>query len=273
LSVARDVTIRGMNLRAAVILTLLAACAQGTASAAEHPALARARMLYNAADYDGAIESAATARAQPASADAAALVAARSHLERFHLHGDPADLTAAREELASVHVSVLTPRDQVDHLVGLGQSLYFGNSYGAAAEMFEIALAQGTLLGHRDRLLLLDWWATALDREAQERPLERRTPAYQRIATRMQEELLLDPGSAPANYWLAAASRGAGDLDRAWDVAVAGWVRARLSPESTEALRSDLERLVTQALIPERNRAKPSRDPMVEWQEVKEQWP
>jgi hypothetical protein len=261
-----------MSRRAAFAVTLLLACASA-AAAAEHPALARARALYNAADYDGAIESAAIARAQPGSADAAALVSARSHLQRFRQRSDPSDLTAARDALASVRLAALSPRDQVDQLVGLGQSLYFADSYGPAAEIFETALGRGMLLGHRDRLLLLDWWASALDREAQGRPQDRRAPTYQRIASRMEDELLLDPGSAPANYWLAAASRGAGDLDRAWDVAVAGWVRAKLSPESTVALRADLERLVTQALIPERTRSKPPRDPGTEWAEVKQQWP
>jgi hypothetical protein len=261
-----------MSRCAALAATVLLACAGG-AAAAEHPALAKARALYNAADYDGAIESAATARTQPASADAAALVSARSHLQRYREHNDAADLTAARNDLASVQLAMLSPRDQVDHLVGLGQSLYFGDSYGPAAEIFETALGRGALLSHRDRLLLLDWWASALDREAQDRAPDRRASAYQRIAERMEQELLQDPGSAPANYWLAAASRGAGDLDRAWDVAVAAWVRARLSPDSAEALRADLERLVTQALIPERARSKPPRDPFAEWVQIKEQWP
>src|SRR5205085_2936021 len=47
--------------------------AAGTAYAADPP-LARARTLYNAADYDGAIAAAAMARAQANTADAARLV-------------------------------------------------------------------------------------------------------------------------------------------------------------------------------------------------------
>ena len=64
-----------------VVLTTLLTAA--VAQAAEPPALARARTLYNAADYDGAIAAAATARRQPAAADASSLVLARAHLERF----------------------------------------------------------------------------------------------------------------------------------------------------------------------------------------------
>jgi hypothetical protein len=68
----------------------------------------------------------------------------------------------------------------------------------------------------------------------------------------MRAELALDAGSTPASYWLAAASRGAGDLDRAWQAAIAGWVRASLAQDRGAALRADLDRLVTQALVPER---------------------
>jgi hypothetical protein len=256
----------------AIVAAVLLSCA-GLASAAEPPALAKARALYNAADYDAAINAAALARAQPAAADAAALVTARSHLERYRLRGNSGDLVAAREALNGVRATMLSPRDQVDHLVGLGQSLYLGNSFGAAAELFDVALGRGALLSHRDRLMLLDWWASALDREAQGRPQDRRLSAYERIAARMDDELRQDPGSAPANYWLAAASRGAGNLDRAWDAAMAAWIRARLTPETADKLRADLDRLVAQALIPERARTKPPRDPQLEWEQTKLQWP
>ena len=62
----------------------------------------------------------------------------------------------------------------------------------------------------------------------------------------------IDAGSTPASYWLAAAARGAGDLDRAWQAAIAGWVRASLAQDRGAALRADLDRLVTQAIVPER---------------------
>ena len=257
-------------------LLLLAVPAYG----AEHPALAKARLLYNAADYDGAITAAGSARSDPASADAAALVTGRAHLERHRLRADPADLAAARGALATARAPQLSPRDQIDLLVGLGQSLYLGNAYGPAAEVFDTALGRGSLLMHRDRLMLLDWWATALDREAQQRPADARPPVYRRIAERMEEELRQDPGGAPSNYWLAAAARGAGDLDRAWNAAIAGWVRAQLSPETTGTLRTDLDRLVTEALIPERARTRPQREQpdaltslRVEWELNKQQWP
>lgn len=261
---------------AIVALTILVAA---PAYAAEPPALARARMLYNAGDYDGAVDSASIARRQSQWADAAALVMARAELERYRLKAAPNDLSDAREALASVHMAALNPRDQVDLLIGLGQSLYFGEIFGAAAELFETALDRGSLMSTHDRLMLLDWWATALDREAQTRPADRRTPVYDRIIDRMGAEVRRDPGNAAANYWLAVAARGAGDLDRAWDAAVAAWVRAGLSPATSDSLRTDIDRLVTQALVPERARARPAREQpdaltalRAEWDLVKQQW-
>jgi hypothetical protein len=248
--------------------------------AAEPPALAKARALYNAGNYEGAIDAAAVARLQPQSADAAALVIARSHLERYRQRAVPSDLADARTALNSIRVSMLNPRDQLDLLIGLGQSLYLAETYGAAAELFDIALSRGTILDARDRLLLLDWWATAMDREAQTRPPDRRVRVFERVSERMEEELRLDPANVPANYWLAVAARGSGDIERAWGAAVAAWVRAGLEPESADGLRTDLDRLVVQALIPERARLRPPREQAealvalrAEWDLVKQQWP
>ena len=90
---------------------------------------------------------------------------------------------------------------------------------------------------------VLDWWASAIDREAKPRPDIERQGVYQRIRTRMDEELATHPGSGAAAYWIAAAARAQGDLQAAWDAAQAGWVRARLGSDKGAALRSDLDRL------------------------------
>jgi len=249
------------------------------ALADESPALAKARALYNAGDFAGAIDAASMARKDAAWADAAALVVARAHLENYRQRADAEDLSAARAALSEVRAAALTSRDQVDLVIGLGQSLYLGEIYGAAAELFDTALSRSGLLAPRDRLLLLDWWATALDREAQSRPADRRFRVFERIASRMNEEIQRDPGSPVANYWLAVSARGEGDIDAAWNYAVAAWVRSTLSPETTEKLRDDLDRLVAQALIPERSRTLSSRDPQeavaalkTEWDLLKSQW-
>ena len=268
-----------MRTSVVIVVALVLMGAGSTAWANEPPALAKARTLYNAGDYEGAIDSASVARKDEAWADAAALVVARSHLELYRTRADAENLSAARAALGAIRAAALMPRDQVDLIVGLGQSLYLSEIYGAAAELFDTALSRATLLGMRDRLLLLDWWATSLDREAQSRPADRRGRIFERISTRMNEEIQRDPGSPVANYWLAVSARGAGDIDGAWNSAVAAWVRSTLSPDSTSRLRDDLDRLVTQALIPERSRTVAAREPQeavaalkTEWELIKQQW-
>jgi hypothetical protein len=264
--------------RVIACVLVLALAGASSALGAEPAALARARTLYNAADYDGAIEAASEARRQPVAADAAALVLARAFLERYRQRADPSDLASAREALRAVDQRELGRRDRVDLLVGLGQSLFLGESYGAAAELFDAALIQGAVLPIRARMLLLDWWASALDREAQSRPADRRAAVFDRIVSRMEDELRMDPGSAPALYWLAVAARGSGDTERSWDAAIAGWVRAGLEPDTAASVRADLDRFVTQALIPERARLRGGNGGAVdtmrgEWELIKTQWP
>jgi len=255
------------------LLIVLVLAAPSPLIAAEHPSLAQARALYNAGDYDGAIAAAGVARTDPAAADAAALVAGRAHLERFRVGpGDPVDLVAAREALSAARIAALLPRDQVDLLVGLGQALFLTNAFGAAAELFDSALARADMLPHRDRMLLLDWWATAIDREAQSLPPELRTAALSRVVSRMEEELAADPGQPAANYWLAVAARGTGDVERAWHAAVAAWVRAPLRPDAATALREDLDRFMTTVLIPERARLRPAREQTAALADLRAQW-
>ena len=168
------------TLRTAAVMLVLLGLAPA-ARAAEPPALAKARTLYNAGNYEGAIDAAAVARRQPTWADAAALVMARSYIERFRQNADAKDLVAAREAFVSIKSSSLTPRDQVDLLIGLGQSLYLSEIFGSAANLFSTALARSMLLGPRDKQMLLDWWATAMDREAQTRPADRRRVVFEQI--------------------------------------------------------------------------------------------
>jgi hypothetical protein len=261
--------------RALIVIVLLAWPQAGVA--AEPPALAKARMLYNAGSFDAAIESALTVRGNHQYADAVALVLGRSYLERYRLNAQPEDLAQARDALAGIRLSALSPRDQVDLLIGLGQAMYFAEQFGVGAELFDRALARASILPPPDRRRLLDWWASAMEREAQTRPLESRPAVFSRIVVRMEEELALDATSPVANYWLAAAARGEGDLERAWDAAVAAWVASTVAPDTTELLRADIERLVTEALIPERARTRAQREDYgtalrVEWERVKENW-
>lgn len=237
----------------AALVAGLALSVPVTAAAQAPPdPVTRARQLYNQQQYDEAIRVAADARRTPALADAAAVVFARAHLERYRAQSEPLDLSEARDALLGVQDAKLSVRDHIELVVGLGELLFFDRRFGAAAEFFEIALAHLDLLEPGAREGLLDWWAGALDQQAQLEPEAGRKAIYERILARVEDALRKDDRSAVASYWIAAAARGTGDLDRAWAAAIAGWTRAPLVGAAGVKLRGDLDRLVTNVIIPER---------------------
>jgi hypothetical protein len=242
--------------------------------------LAEARAYYNQELFELAMKSAAAARGDETVADEASLIIARANLERYRQTHDSQNLTAARDALRVVDSSKLTPRNQVELTLGLGEWLFLNERYGPAAELFDTALGRDDTFPLEARDRILDWWATSIDRHAQVTPLHR-GELYERIVNRMDAELRAHPGSTAAAYWLPAAARSMGDLDRAWTSAIAGWQRARVTAGHGAALRADLDRLVQTAIIPERARemAGPSRDMRdavdsmnSEWETLKNQW-
>jgi hypothetical protein len=256
-------------------LLALAALESSRVWAADAPdPLAQARLLYNQGQYESAVTAADRARMTPAQADSADLVAARAYLERFRETSAADDLASARERLRRLNPQRFPPRERLEFIVGLGEALFFDRSYGAAADVFESALETGALQASDSRERVLDWWATAVDREAWPRPEIERQMAYQRIRNQMRDELAVYAGSATAAYWLAAAARAQGDLQAAWDAAQAAWVRAPLTSDRGVRLRVDLDQLVLRAIVPERARvlAQPADNLQVEWEEFKERW-
>lgn len=238
-----------------------------------------ARRLYNQGQLEQALAAARQAVANPATASSARLVIGRILLERYRQNPTPADLDQARKELTSVDPRVLDPKERIELQVGLAALLYYDERYGPAAEMLAPIVGSSAALAPEAHTRALDWWATALDRQAQAQAPSERGLAYFRIAERMETELQRDSASAPANYWLAAAARSAGDLDRAWSAASAGWIRATLAPDRGAALRADLDRLMLQAIIPDRAARLPQRERkqaqssmVAEWEAFKQIW-
>lgn len=247
-------------------------------AAAQRTELAKARALYNQRQFDDAIAAATAARTTPATADAAAIVQARAHLERYRERVDPSDLSAARAALSAVRASALGARDQLEFLLALGESLFLEDDFGAAGEIFETGL-DSTVRDAELHDALLEWWASAMDRQAATLPRDARRAAFERMAGRMREEIAKNPGSAPAGYWSVVALRGAGHATRAWDAAVAGWARARLMGDRTASFRADLNRLVNDGIIPDRVRTLPQdqraaaqAQMKADWELVKEKW-
>lgn len=257
--------------RLAIVLGLVGYAAG--AAAADDP-LARARQLYNQRQFEAAIEVAEQARLSAARADAADLIAARAFLERFRDTVASDDLTNARERLRRLNPDRFGPRERTEYIIGLGEALYFDGAFGAAATVFDTVLQGGDLASPLAREQVLDWWATALDRDTRPRPEIDRQVVYQRMRARLQDELATNPSSGAAIYWLAATARAQGDLQGAWDAAQAGWVRAPLASDHGAALRADLDRLVERAIVPERARvlAQPAENLKGEWDRFKARW-
>jgi hypothetical protein len=262
------------RMRRRVALMGLALMTSGPAAGAADDSLARARLLYNQGQYEAAVMAAEEARAAPARADAADLVAARAYLERFRTSAATDDLTNARDRLRRLDPQRFAPRERAEYVVGLGEALFFDGAFGAAASVFDSVLQSrdASAVDARDRVL--GWWASAIDRVARPRPEIDRHDLYQRLRGRMEEELALHPGSGAAAYWLAAAARAQGDQQAAWDAAQAGWVRSALASGRGDALRADLDRLVLRAIVPDRAKAtaQPPDALRTQWEEFKERW-
>ena len=243
------------------------------AAADKIDALSRARTLYNQRQFEAAVSAAEEARLLPGRADSADLIAARAYLERFRDSAASDDLSNARERLRRLNPHRLPSGERVELIVGLGEALFFEGSYGAAADIFDSVLAQPEL-GPDARERALDWWATAIDRDARPRTELERQPLYARIREHMEHELIDHPSSAVAAYWLTAAARGQGDLQAAWDAALAAWVRSPLAADDGDALRADIDRLVIRALVPERAKVTAQEPEALrqEWERFKERW-
>jgi hypothetical protein len=241
--------------------------------------LSRARLAYNTQRFDEAITLAAEARGIERLTHSASLVFARASLERFRVGNDVADVATARQALLSIDPARLSATETAELRLGTAELLFVDDQFGAAAEIFEAALGTVDPL-HRDRVL--DWWASSLDRHAQLAPEGERQRRYSRLLAGAERELSRAPSSAVAVYWLAAASRGVDDLDRAWSVAVAGWIQAPAMMPGVRGttLQHDLDRLMREAIIPERaRRAAPPADPealkvalAAEWASIKQRW-
>src|SRR5580704_14990570 len=118
-------------------------CLTATLVSAAEPKdpLARARLLYNDRQFDAAVAAAEEGRRVPERADSADLIAARAYLERFRASAVRDDLTAARDRLRRINPGRLAARERTELIIGLGEALFFDDSAGAAAGVFESVLA------------------------------------------------------------------------------------------------------------------------------------
>ena len=241
--------------------------------------LGEARRLYNGQQYEAAERAARAAVAQARSANSARVVLARVLLERYRATSSEVLLSEARETLRSVDPSLLDTRERVELMLGFGQGLFLQDRFDAAAQVFETIIPSAALLGAPAYDRALDWWASALNRHAASRPFTERQGIYSRITERMTTELIREPGSGPANYWLVAAAQGGGDLEAAWGTAQASWIRAGFAGTRTSQIRADIDRVVVEGIIPARAARVTGRESNMvvagmvgEWEAFKKAW-
>lgn len=266
-----------------VVVTLLPICwLTVSTSAAAQDTVTRARQLYNAGRFEGAIATAEQGVKDPKQRVVAMLILSRARLERYRAGSDPKDLADARADLLGLDPTKLSQEDRVEWQIGVAEALFLEGQPGPAAELFGNLFAM-VRQRPQDEARLLDWWATALEQQAEPRPRNERRAVYQRIVEKMETELDRNPLSRTALYWLPSAARGAGDLERAWSAAVASWVRAGALDDEA-SLRDDLDRLMLQGIIPERASQR-TRQPLDaeatigevasmadEWEGIKRRW-
>jgi hypothetical protein len=268
-----------MLIRAAMLAAFLVAGGLPLPAAAAD-LVAEARQAYNAGDLSLAVNTARRAVEEGASVEEARIVLGRALVERYRRSARAEDLAEARQALITAASPDLAPPLRIEWLVGAAETMFFEEQYGAAAELFASVVDDPRAIlavpGGRERLL--DWWATSADRAARKLDGSARDAAYRAMENRLRIELNRDGTLGAASYWLVIAARGAGDLDGAWYAAQAAWARAALAADHGAALRADIERAVSQALIPERSRragAGQLREAEVlrqEWESFKERW-
>jgi hypothetical protein len=264
-----------------VLLLALAwlAAADAVADTPTGTALARSREAYNAARYDAAISGASAALPDAAIADAARLIIGRALLERFRTTSYDADLASAIEALRAVVPSRLDPDDRVEWIVGMGQWLFYTERFGAAAEMFEQVVGHARLGGPHAADRALDWWASALDRHAQRIASTSRERVYRRILDRVEQEVARNPASVAGNYWRSPPPAALATSTAPGNPQSPAGCAPSSRPTHAATLRTDLDRLVLTAIIPDRARSAGGRDQrqaadtmVTEWERFKSSW-
>lgn len=250
--------------------------------AAQRPAdpLTRARQAYNEHHYDRAIALANEAKDTPALANSAALVLSRAMLGRARRTEDPVDVEMARKTLLSVNAESLTTVEAAELHLGMAELMFIDRQYGAATELFEVALDRPGMVPPRSRDRVLEWWAASLDHYAQFSPDRQQPAKYKRMLTRLEQESVRGPASPAVAYWMAAAARGVHDPERAWSLTIAAWIQApALAGSRAAAMRHELDQLMD-AIILERAYlsaddadAEAVKDALAaEWKAIKAKW-
>ena len=172
----------------------------------------------------------------------------------------PASSTRRKANLRAVDSRALDQSERIELQVGLAALLYYEDRFGAAAELLEPVVDSSATLAPDAHERALDWWATALDRQAQAQPAGERATSISGSPNGWSSSCGAIPDRAPRTTgWprprAAPATSIAPGRRRP-----PGWIRASLAPDGGVALKADLDRLVTTAIIPDRAARLPPRE-------------
>ena len=215
----------------------------------------------------------------PRTANSARVVLGRALLELFRETASPEHFAQAREALRTVNAEQLDVSERVELMLGLGQGLFLEDRFAAAADVIEPMISLSATLGPVAHDRALDWWASALDRHAQTRPVAERAAIYARItadgdgaASRNRiraRQLLAGRGRQKQRGRRRRVERRHGQLGRA----------PFSARDRGVALRGDLDRLVIQGIIPDRAARIGGKEPNMvvaglvgEWEAFKASW-
>ena len=204
------------------------------------------------------------------------LIAARAYLERFRDSAAPTISTTRAIVCAASIRSASSPRERAEYIVGLGETLFFDGAYGAAATLRSDRSRARRAAAGDARERVLDWWATALDRDARPRAEIERQPMYQRIRD-------ADAATSSATNPVSAVGRVLAGGGRARARAICrrrgmrrspAWVRAPLAADrgarsAPISIGSCCARIVARARTGD---CADARSAAAEWEQFKERW-
>ena len=130
----------GPNARRLAVAAFSAVVLISASPAAAQNDLERARVFYNAGQFDESIAAATSASTKAAAANSAKLIIARARLERFRKLGDKDELATARADLMSLKPATLAPQESIEWQIGVATALFLEDQLGPASEMFTTLL-------------------------------------------------------------------------------------------------------------------------------------
>ena len=208
------------------------------AAALDRGALARARIAYNEGRYDAAIGAARQSLEVADQVDAARLVLARALLERYRAAAEPRTSSKHATRCAPWMPRACAAGERDELLVGFGQWLFLTGRFGAAAGLFESALGSGDDVARHARSP-----ARLVGQRTRSRGAGRATATRTRSTrTCARRGWNRKRGRSPRRAarpvtGLPRPRAGLGELDRAWQAAMAAGCGPACTQIAADVLR------------------------------------